>query len=92
MRERRILILTVPHGASHDRAAGALKKALAEAQPDLTVRVENALDRCARWFRFYYDSYKIPLKYWPGLWEWVEGLQHRSNSTGPAWLYRQGGK
>jgi processive 1,2-diacylglycerol beta-glucosyltransferase len=92
MRERRILILTVPHGASHDRTAGALKKALAEIQPDLTVRVENALDRCARWFRFYYDSYKIPLKYWPGLWEWVEGLQHRSNSTGPAWLYRQGGK
>src|SRR5438445_816136 len=37
MRERRILILTVPHGASHDRAAGALKKALAEAQPEVDL-------------------------------------------------------
>lgn len=88
----RILILTIPHGAAHQRVAAALKKALLEIQPDAAVEVTNALAHCARWFRAYYDSYEIPLKYWPGLWGWIESKQHSHTSTGPGWLYRRGGK
>jgi processive 1,2-diacylglycerol beta-glucosyltransferase len=85
-----ILILTVSHGASHERAAAALGKALLKARPDLTVEVWNGLERSARWFRLYYDSYQIPLRYWPRLWGWIEGVQHRSRSSGPGWLYHRG--
>jgi|SRR5436190_13124039 len=86
----KILILTVSHGASHERAAAALGKALLEARPDLMVEAWNGLERSARWFRLYYDSYQIPLRYWPRLWGWIEGVQHRSRSSGPGWLYRRG--
>jgi processive 1,2-diacylglycerol beta-glucosyltransferase len=86
----RILILTVPHGASHQRASNALRTALLEIQPDLTVEVVNALDHCARWFRTYYNSYEIPLKYWPSLWGWIESFQDRQGSTSPDWLNRRG--
>jgi processive 1,2-diacylglycerol beta-glucosyltransferase len=86
----KILILTVSHGASHERASAALGKALLEARPDLTVTTWNGLERSARWFRLYYDSYQIPLRHWPRLWGWVENIQHRSRSTGPGWLYRRG--
>ena len=88
----KILILTISHGAAHQRVAAALRKALLDIQPELTVEVANALAHCARWFRAYYDSYEIPLKYWPGLWGWIEGKQHSHTSTGPGWLYRAGGK
>ena len=88
----KILILTVPHGASHERAAAALGKALLEARPGLTVKIWNGLERSARWFRLYYDSYAVPLRYCPRLWGWIEGVQHRSRSTGPGWLYRRGAK
>src|SRR5438445_566340 len=88
----KILILTVPHGASHERAAAALGKALLGARPDLTVKIWNGLERSARWFRLYYDSYAVPLRYCPRLWGWIEGVQHRSRSTGPGWLYRRGAK
>jgi processive 1,2-diacylglycerol beta-glucosyltransferase len=54
------------------------------------VQVEDALDHCAPWFRAYYDSYEIPLKYWPSLWQRIEAIQHQSKSTGPGWLYRRG--
>jgi processive 1,2-diacylglycerol beta-glucosyltransferase len=86
----RILILTVTHGASHERLAHSLRKALVEIGPNLTVEVVNALEHCARWFRAYYDSYQIPLKYWPALWGWIENKQHTHSSTGPGWLYRRG--
>jgi len=36
--KKRILILTVHHGASHERVAKALRRALLDADPDLTVR------------------------------------------------------
>lgn len=88
----RILILTIPHGAAHQRVAAALSKALLELKPDATVEVVNALAQCARWFHAYYDSYEIPLKYWPGLWGWIESKQHSHTATGPGWLYRQGGR
>jgi processive 1,2-diacylglycerol beta-glucosyltransferase len=90
--EPRILILTVSHGAAHRRASQALHQALLGLYPDLIVQVEDALDHCSRWFRAYYDSYEIPLKYWPTLWGWVESIQHRSGSTGPGWLYRAGAR
>ena len=90
MHRLKILILTVQHGASHRRAASALQKALLAIRPEATVEVVDALDRCARWFRAYYNSYEIPLKYWPGLWAWIENIQHLSASTGPGWLYRRG--
>jgi processive 1,2-diacylglycerol beta-glucosyltransferase len=92
MPDPKILILTVPHGAAHTRAANSLKKALLAANPRLTIQVENGLARCARWFRAYYDSYEIPLKFWPSLWGRIENLQHHSTATGPGWLYRRGGE
>ena len=52
----------------------------------------DALRHCANWFRAYYNSYGIPLKYFPALWGWIEGLQHTSESTGPGWLYRRGAR
>jgi processive 1,2-diacylglycerol beta-glucosyltransferase len=88
--EPRILILTVSHGAAHKRASQALCKALLELNPGLIVQIEDALHHCSRWFRAYYDSYEIPLKYWPTLWGWIESIQHQSASTGPQWLYRWG--
>ena len=87
-----ILVLTVPHGASHRGAAAALRRALLEIDPGATVEVVDALEHCASWFRAYYNSYEIPLKYWPGLWGWIEGVQHQSQSTGPGRLYRRGAK
>ena len=88
--EPKILILTVAHGAAHRRASQALRKALLEINPGLIVQVEDALEHCTSWFRAYYDSYEIPLKYWPSLWGWIESIQHQSESTGPGWFYRQG--
>lgn len=88
----RILILTTSHGASHRRASEALKKAFLSLRADLQVEVMDAIKHCARWFRIYYDSYTIPLRYWPGLWRWIESRQHQSQSTAPAWLYRLGGR
>lgn len=89
-RKPRILILTVSHGASHQRVADALRKALLEGQPGLEVKVVDALAYCAPWFRAYYNSYEVLLKYWPALWGWIENLQHKAPSTGPDWLYRKG--
>jgi processive 1,2-diacylglycerol beta-glucosyltransferase len=88
----KILILTLAHGAAHRRAAEAIEKALTRLDPSLIVRVADALAHCAAWFRAYYNSYEIPLRYCPELWRWIEAAQHRSRSTGPAWLYRQGAK
>ena len=88
----KILILTISHGASHRRTAQALRHALLQIRPELTVEIIDALAHCARWFRLYYDSYEIPLKYFPALWGLIEGLQHRSKSTGPGWLYRTGAR
>lgn len=87
-----ILILTTSHGASHRRASEALKKAFLSLHPSLRVEVMDAIEHCAGWFRAYYDSYTIPLRYWPGLWRWIESRQHQSQSTSPGWLYRLGGK
>ncbi len=92
MPKPKILILTLSHGASHRRAATALEKTLLTLQPDVKVEVVDALEHSAGWFRAYYNSYEIPLKYWPGLWAWIEGIQHQSTSTGPGWLYRRGAR
>ena len=86
----RILILTVSHGAAHRRVAAALQKALLAADPSATVDIEDMLAHVAGWFRAYYNSYEIPLRYWPQLWGWIENLQHYGHSTGPGWLYRRG--
>jgi processive 1,2-diacylglycerol beta-glucosyltransferase len=88
----RVLILTVSHGAAHRRVAGALAKALAELRPGLHVAVEDMLARVPAWFRAYYNSYEIPLRYWPALWGWIEGQQHIGYSTSPGWIYRRGGR
>ncbi len=88
----KILILTVAHGAAHTRAARAIEQALTVTQPGLTVKVVDALAQSAGWFRRYYNSYEIPLRYWPALWRWIESLQQSSKSTGPGWLYRHGAK
>src|SRR3990172_7522069 len=88
----RILILTVHHGSAHVRIANALKQALVELRPGMKVEVVDALAHCRSWFRAYYNSFAIPLKYWPSLWERIENAQHGGDSTGPLWLYRRGGK
>jgi processive 1,2-diacylglycerol beta-glucosyltransferase len=88
----KILILTVAHGASHLRLAHSLRKALVKIRPSLSVEIVNTLEHCTGWFRAYYDSYRIPLKYWPAFWGWIESKQHTHSSTGPGWLYRRGSK
>jgi hypothetical protein len=90
--QRRILILTVHHGSTHVRLARALEQALLQWRPNLKVDVVDALAHCAPWFRAYYNSFEIPLKYWPGLWEYIENRQHHGDSTGPGWLYRWGAR
>lgn len=92
MKQTQILILTVPHGKAHEQLAITLKKALEKIRPDVITEAVNALDHCSQWFRAYYNSYQLPLKYWPEFWEWVEGYQHTHTSTGPAWLYRRAAK
>ena len=69
-----------------------MRHALVELEASLSVEVVDALAHCAPWFRAYYNSYEIPLRYAPRLWGWIEGVQHQSSSTGPAWLYRRGAK
>jgi processive 1,2-diacylglycerol beta-glucosyltransferase len=88
-RTGRTLILTVPHGAAHQRIADVLKRALLGVHPDLEIEIVNALDHFPRWFSIYYNSYEIPLKYWPALWGGIENMQHTQVSTGPGWLYRK---
>jgi len=90
--EPRILILTVHHGSSHVRVAQALEQALIQARPSLKVEVVDSLAHCTGWFRVYYNSYELPLKYWPGLWDYIESRQHYGGSTGPRWLYRWGAR
>lgn len=92
MNARRILILSLKHGAGHWRASQALTKTLVQADPNAAVEVVDALEHCKAWFRSYYDSYQIPLRYFPALWGWIEGIQHKAKSTGPGWLYRSGAR
>lgn len=88
----RILILTVPHGAAHNRLAETLRAALLRVRPELTVQMADGLAPCAGWFGAYYNSYQIPLRYFPALWSWIENLQHQSQATSPGALYRLGGQ
>lgn len=86
----KILILSMPHGAAHQRAAKALREAFATLRPDARVEVIDTLQHCTAWFRAYYSSYLIPLAIWPGLWRWIESRQHQSESTSPGWVFRRG--
>jgi processive 1,2-diacylglycerol beta-glucosyltransferase len=88
----RVLILTLHHGSTHVRLSRALEKALLHLRPNLKVEVVDALAHCTPWFRAYYNSYEIPLKYWPGLWDYIESHQFEGETTGPWWLYRWGAR
>ena len=88
----RIILLTVSHGAAHRRVASALERALGELDPSLELGTEDVLAHATPWFRAYYNSYEIPLRYWPALWGWIEGKQHEGRSTGPGCLYRRGAR
>ena len=88
----RVLILTLHHGSTHVRLSRALEKALLHLRPNLKVEVVDALAHCAPWFRAYYNSYEIPLKYWPGLWDYIESHQFEGETSGPWWLYRLGAR
>lgn len=92
VRQANILILTVTHGASHTQTAKALKAAFGTIEPYAQAGVLDALSLCTGWFRAYYDSYLILLKSWPKLWSWIEAIQHKSQATGPGWLYRWGAR
>ena len=88
----RVLILTLHHGSTHVRISRALEKALLHLRPNLKVEVVDALAHCEPWFRAYYNSYEIPLKYWPGLWDYIERRQYEGETSGPWWLYRWGAR
>ena len=88
----RVLILALHHGSTHVRIARALEKALLRLRPNLKVEVVDALAHCTPWFRAYYNSYEIPLKYWPGLWNYIESHQFEGETSGPWWLYRRGAR
>jgi processive 1,2-diacylglycerol beta-glucosyltransferase len=90
--EPNILILSLPHGAAHQRAARALRAAFNTLRPAARVEVIDTLQHCTAWFSSYYNSYLIPLTLAPGLWRWIESKQHQSESTGPGWLYRRGAR
>ncbi|HTS71629.1 MAG TPA: glycosyltransferase [Terriglobia bacterium] len=88
----KILILSLPHGAAHQRAAKALRETLKSLHPEARVEVIDTLQHCTAWFRAYYNSYLIPLTIWPGLWRWIESRQHQAESTSPGWVYRRGAR
>jgi hypothetical protein len=88
----RVLILSLHHGATHERLSRALEKALLQLRPNLKVEVVDTLAHCTPWFRAYYNSYEIPLKYWPGLWDYIESHQFEGKTSGPWWLYRRGAR
>ena len=88
----RILILSLPHGAAHQRAAKALRKAFAAIRPEAQVEVIDTLQHSTAWFRAYYNSYLIPLAVWPRLWRYIESRQQQSESTNPGWIYRYGAR
>jgi len=88
----RVLILTVHHGSTHVRISRALEKGLLGLRPNLQVQVVDALAHCTAWFRAYYNSYELPLKYWPGLWNYIESRQYEGATSGPWWLYRRGAR
>jgi processive 1,2-diacylglycerol beta-glucosyltransferase len=87
-----VLILTLHHGSTHLRIARALENALRRLRPNLPVEVVDALAHCAPWFRAYYNSYELPLKYWPGLWGFIERHQFEGKTSGSWWLYRRGAR
>ncbi len=90
--EPNILILSLPHGAAHQRAARALQAAFITLRPSARVEVIDTLQHCTAWFRAYYNSYLIPLTLAPAWWRWIEGRQHQSESTGPGWVYQRGAR
>jgi processive 1,2-diacylglycerol beta-glucosyltransferase len=90
--EPKILILSLPHGAAHQRAARAMRAAFNTLRPGAQTEVIDTLQHCTAWFRAYYNSYLIPLTLAPGIWRWIESRQHQADSTGPGWLFRRGAK
>jgi processive 1,2-diacylglycerol beta-glucosyltransferase len=88
--QSKILILTLKHGAGHDRVSKALARAITATDPKVRVEVADVLEHCKPWFRRYYNSYEIPLRYLPALWSWIEAVQSRSKATSPGWIYRRG--
>ena len=88
----KILIMSVPCGTAHDRAAKALQKAILNLRPNAQVEVIDTLEHSTPWFRTYYNSYLIVLKLSPSLWRWIENIQHQSKSTSPGWIYQHGAK
>jgi processive 1,2-diacylglycerol beta-glucosyltransferase len=86
----RILILAVRHGSTHVRIAQVVENALRQLRPGAQIETIDVLAYCRRWFRAYYNSFEVPLKFWPGLWEWIETRQYHGEYTSPSWLYRLG--
>jgi processive 1,2-diacylglycerol beta-glucosyltransferase len=87
-----VLILILHHGSTHVRLGRALEKALLQLRPNLIVEVVDALAHCTPWFRTYYNAYEIPLKYWPGLWNYIEGHQFEGETSGPWAIFRRGAR
>jgi len=86
----RILILAVHHGSTHIQIARVMENALRQQRPNAHIEIIDTLAHCRRLFRAYYNSFELPMKYWPGLWERIETQQYRGESTSPLWLFRWG--
>jgi processive 1,2-diacylglycerol beta-glucosyltransferase len=85
--------MTLSFGSGHGRAATAVAARLRALSPDADVRVIDALDGAAFWFRAVYVwPYWIMLRRAPGLWRRLfdARLRNRSRHTAPAWTFRHG--
>jgi processive 1,2-diacylglycerol beta-glucosyltransferase len=89
----RVLVLTLSFGSGHGRAATAVAAKLRALSPDADVRVIDALDRAAFWFRAVYVwPYWVMLRRAPGLWRRLfdARLRNGSRHTAPEWTFRHG--
>ncbi len=66
----RILILYVPCGAGHQKAAEALYDYFLK--KNLNVELKDLLEFAPRWYgRIYRDGYYLLIRKYPGLWSWI---------------------
>lgn len=92
---RRVLMLTLPFGSGHARAAAAIASELKRCAPggEIHVQLVDALAGSRLLFRAgYVWPYWAMLRFAPRLWRWVFCTRVRRNiqQTAPAWAFRLG--
>ena len=91
----RILVLTLSFGAGHIRAAESVVAEIERQSPDAEIRMIDALENCALWFRaFYVWTYWWMIRYAPQIWERFFNARaaRRDEQTAPVWTWRRGCK